>query len=151
MDLGHIWAGHWAAGGPRQVGSYLCDLVSPHSLLPLLKTHGPTCLLNPDVTLHGAHIISAFYRLCTYHIIPVFTIRECDFRSYVLFARFARLSFGSGNAHKFFPYKLMVIASSLYAISAYERFYRNTLLLESGGNLYLLWRNVSSTFWPIFS
>ena len=29
-----------------------------------------------------------------------------------------------------------VIVSLLYAISAYERFHRNTLLSDSGGNLY---------------
>lgn len=36
---------------------------------------------------------------------------------------------------KNFPYKLMAIASSLYIISAYKRFQRNTLLSDSRGNL----------------
>lgn len=47
-----------------------------------------------------------------------------------------RLFLGSGNAQKLFPYKLMVTASWLYAISAYKMFHSNALLLDSGGNLY---------------
>lgn len=36
-----------------------------------------------------------------------------------------------------FPYKLMVIASLLFAILAYERFRMKTPLLDSGGNLHV--------------
>lgn len=39
---------------------------------------------------------------------------------------------------KKFPHKLMVIASSLDTILTYKCFHRNSLLLESGGNLYSL-------------
>ena len=45
--------------------------------------------------------------------------------------------FGGVREHsKNFRYKLMVIASSLYAISAYDRYHRHTVLLDNGGNLY---------------
>lgn len=37
---------------------------------------------------------------------------------------------------KFFPYKLTVIASLLYTISAYERYHRNALLLDGRGDLH---------------
>ena len=48
-----------------------------------------------------------------------------------------RLFFESENAQRLSPYKLMVIVSSLcLCISAYKRFHRNALLLDSGGNLY---------------
>ena len=40
---------------------------------------------------------------------------------------------------KGFPYKLMVPASLLYTISAYERFHRNALLSGMGANLALTW------------
>lgn len=43
--------------------------------------------------------------------------------------------FASRKAETFFPYKLMVTASLLYAISAYASFHRNFLLSDSGGNL----------------
>jgi len=38
---------------------------------------------------------------------------------------------------KIFPYKVMVIASLLYPISADKRFHRNAPLSASGGNLYI--------------
>lgn len=38
--------------------------------------------------------------------------------------------------NKINTYKSMVTAALLYAISVYERFHRNTLLLDSRGNLY---------------
>ena len=41
----------------------------------------------------------------------------------------------------FFPHKLMVIASLLYAISTYRRLRWNAPRPDSGGNLYLKWRN----------
>lgn len=37
---------------------------------------------------------------------------------------------------KIFPYKLMINASIIHTISAYERFHKNALLLEGRGNLY---------------
>lgn len=48
------------------------------------------------------------------------------------------LNFGSGKDHIFSAYKLMVIASLLYAIVSYEKFYRNALLSDSGENPYLI-------------
>lgn len=45
---------------------------------------------------------------------------------------------GLGNV-KIFLFKLMVIASSLYDILAYKRFHRKSLLLDSGGVLYVSW------------
>lgn len=47
------------------------------------------------------------------------------------------LNFGSGNSQNFLPYKLMVIATSFYPFQFKERFQRNTLLWDSGENLYL--------------
>lgn len=44
----------------------------------------------------------------------------------------------SRNTQNVLPYKLMVVACSLYAIFAYERFHRNALLFDSGGNLYIV-------------
>ena len=40
--------------------------------------------------------------------------------------------FGVWECSNIFPYKLMVAASSLYAVLAYERFERNVLLSDSG-------------------
>lgn len=37
---------------------------------------------------------------------------------------------------KIFPYKLMVIMSSFYAILAYENVHKNSLLSDNGGYLY---------------
>ena len=54
---------------------------------------------------------------------------------YFILTYFGRLFLGSGNTQKIFPYKLLVVASSLYAISAYEGFHRKALLSDSGGNL----------------
>lgn len=49
---------------------------------------------------------------------------------------FVKLFFGCRNAQKNSPHKLMLIVSSLYAISSYEKCPRNTLLSYIGGNLY---------------
>ena len=46
------------------------------------------------------------------------------------------IEFGIRESSKCFLYKLMVIASSHYTISVYEKFPRNTLLSDHGGNLY---------------
>lgn len=46
------------------------------------------------------------------------------------------LNFGFGNSQVFFPYKLLVITTLLYTISACKRFHRNALLLNSQKNLY---------------
>ena len=43
--------------------------------------------------------------------------------------------FSGLKCQKNFPYKLMIIASSLYAISAYERLHRNVRALDGRGNL----------------
>lgn len=51
---------------------------------------------------------------------------------------FSRLYFWDWECSIVFPYNFRVIASSLYSISAYESFHRNTLLLGSSGNLYFL-------------
>lgn len=45
---------------------------------------------------------------------------------------------------KMFPYKLMVTVSSLYAILVYERFHKNTLLLDS------LWGEICTHYYATF-
>ena len=47
------------------------------------------------------------------------------------------VKFGVWECSKVFPYKLIVIASSLYPILAHERLTRTALPLDSRGNLYL--------------
>lgn len=44
--------------------------------------------------------------------------------------------FWVSKCSKIFPYRLVVIASSLHAVSAHKGFHKNTLLLESRRNLY---------------
>ena len=43
---------------------------------------------------------------------------------------------GTWVCSKFFPYKLMIIASVLYRISTYKKFHRNILFVDGWGNLY---------------
>lgn len=61
-----------------------------------------------------------------------------------------RLFWGSGNAQNFFPYKLRVIASSLYTILAYRRFCR-ILLSDSRGTLHIFTGHHSNDLFSSFN
>ena len=53
----------------------------------------------------------------------------------MLFGMIWKVIWGVWEHSKVFPYNLMVIASLLHALSAYESFHENSLLPDSGGNL----------------
>lgn len=53
----------------------------------------------------------------------------------MLFGMIWKVIWGIWEHSKVVPYNLMVIASSLYALSAYKGFHENSLLSDSGGNL----------------
>ena len=46
-----------------------------------------------------------------------------------------KIILGVWEYSKVFPYNLVVIASSLYALSTYKTFHESSLLSDSGGNL----------------
>lgn len=74
------------------------------------------------LALNGAHLCSSPLVLC----VP----QQDGFR------KVQEAIFGVWECLKIFSKKLMVIGS-LYAVSAYNSFYKNTLLSDSGGSLYL--------------